>query len=394
MQELRFVAVSEDGSYAVLAIPGRSGRFMLPIDDRLRAVAKGQFSRLAQYEIEVENPLRPKEIQARIRSGETVEEIADAAGIPVERVRWFEGPVLAERAYVAEQAQNATVRRQGDSTPGPRLGETVAERLTDLGADPEDAQWDSRKHGDGSWQVQLAFRAGGRLHIAEWMFDPRRRHVAPADDNAARLSLPDSEMPAPAGGSLGAATVTPIRRPDRPSYPPQRPATAPATGASPAPPSEPDEEVDDVPARVAAQASSRGGPTAPVPPRAPVRTPPAAEPPAMPRPSDLPAVQQPAASRPAPSRPAPERPAPQRPAAAKAPAAEPPAAQAPPPAAAQAPAESAPAASRQQEPAAAQQRPGEAPPARGRSKKAGARGRRSSVPSWDEIMLGNSRQPD
>jgi hypothetical protein len=397
MQELRFVAVSEDGSYAVLAIPGRSGRFMLPIDDRLRAVAKGQFSRLAQYEIEVENPLRPKEIQARIRSGETVEEIADAAGIPVERVRWFEGPVLAERAYVAEQAQNATVRRQGDSTPGPRLGETVAERLTDLGADPEDAQWDSRKHGDGSWQVQLAFRAGGRLHLAEWLFDPRRRHVAPADDNAARLSLPDNEMPAPAGGSLGAATVTPIRRPDRPSYPPQRPATspaAPATGASPEPPSELDEEVDDVPARVAAQASSRGGPTAPVPPRAPVRTPPAAEPPPMPRPSDLPAVQQPVASRPAPSRPAPERPAPQRPAAAKAPAAEPPAAQAPPPAAAQAPAEPEPAAPRKQEPAAAEQRPAETPPARGRSKKAGARGRRSSVPSWDEIMLGNSRQPD
>ena len=56
MQELRLVAVSEDGSYAILAVPGRSGRFLLPIDDRLRTVAKGQFSRLAQYEIEVENP--------------------------------------------------------------------------------------------------------------------------------------------------------------------------------------------------------------------------------------------------------------------------------------------------------------------------------------------------
>jgi hypothetical protein len=380
MQELRFVAVSEDGSYAVLAIPGRSGRFMLPIDDRLRAVAKGQFSRLAQYEIEVENPLRPKEIQARIRAGETVEEIADAAGIPVERVRWFEGPVLAERGYVAEQAQNASVRRQGDSTPGPRLGETVAERLTELGADPEDAQWDSRKHGDGSWQVQLAFRAGGRLHIAEWLFDPRRRHVAPADDNAARLSLPDDEMPAPAGGSLGAATVTPIRRPDRPSYPPQRPApgpAAPATGASPEPPSEPDEEVDDMPAQVAAQAVSRGAPTAPVPPRAPMRTPPAAEPPAMPRPSDLPAVERPVAERPAP---------------APAPAAEPPAAAARAP---EAPApEREPEAPAKPAPAAAEQRPAEAPPARGRGKKAGQRGRRSSVPSWDEIMLGNSRQPD
>src|ERR1700733_7071172 len=61
MQELRFVAVSEDGSYAVLAVPGRSGRFILPIDERLRAVAQGQTTRLAQYEIEVESPLRPKE---------------------------------------------------------------------------------------------------------------------------------------------------------------------------------------------------------------------------------------------------------------------------------------------------------------------------------------------
>ena len=132
MQELRFVAVSEDGRYAVLAVPGRSARFTLPIDERLRAVALGQTSRLVQYEIEVENPLRPKEIQARIRAGETVEEIADAAGIAVERVRWFEGPVLAERAYMADQAQRASVRRQGDSapsTPGPRLGEIVTERL-------------------------------------------------------------------------------------------------------------------------------------------------------------------------------------------------------------------------------------------------------------------------
>ena len=238
---------------------------MLPIDDRLRAVARGQFSRLAQYEIEVENPLRPKEIQARIRAGETVEEIADAAGIPVERVRWFEGPVLAERGYVAEQAQRASVRRQGDSAPGPRLGEVVAERLTELGADPEDAQWDSRKHGDGSWQVQLAFRAGGRLHIAEWLFDPRRRHVSPADDNAERLSLPEAELPLPTGGSLGAATVTPIRpRPDRREAAPQHQAVA--------------EQVEE-PARAAAHAAS---PSSFGPPRPPVGRPPS---PAVPHPN-------------------------------------------------------------------------------------------------------------
>jgi hypothetical protein len=212
MQELRFVAVSEDGRYAVLAVPGRSARFTLPIDERLRAVALGQTSRLAQYEIEVESPLRPKEIQARIRAGETVEEIADAAGIAVERVRWFEGPVLAERAYMADQAQLASVRRPGDaipSSPGPRLGEIVTERLKALGSDPEEAQWDARKLGDGSWQVQLTFISGGRLHTAEWTFDPRRRHVVPADDNASRMSLPGGgEPPQPAASTPGEATVT------------------------------------------------------------------------------------------------------------------------------------------------------------------------------------------
>jgi hypothetical protein len=211
MQELRFVAVSEDGRYAVLAVPGRSARFTLPIDERLRAVALGQTSRLAQYEIEVESPLRPKEIQARIRAGETVEEIADAAGIAVERVRWFEGPVLAERAYMADQAQRASVRRPGDAiptSPGPRLGEIVTERLKAFGSDPEEAQWDARKLGDGSWQVQLTFISDGRLHTAEWTFDPRRRHVMPADDNASRMSLPGGEPPHPAAPAPGEATVT------------------------------------------------------------------------------------------------------------------------------------------------------------------------------------------
>src|SRR5258705_7556113 len=214
MQELRFVAVSEDGQYAVLGVPGRSARFTLPIDERLRAVALGQTSRLAQYEIEVESPLRPKEIQARIRAGETVEEIADAAGIAVERVRWFEGPVLAERAYMGDQAQSAWVRRQGDAPPGPRLGEIVADRMKVFGAEPDDAQWDAKKRGDGSWLVQLTFIPGGRLHAAEWIFDPRRRHVLPADDNAARMSLPGTEAPptspglTPAAPTPGEATVT------------------------------------------------------------------------------------------------------------------------------------------------------------------------------------------
>jgi Protein of unknown function (DUF3071) len=212
MQELRLVAVSEDGSYAILAVPGRSGRFLLPIDERLRTVAKGQFSRLAQYEIEVENPLRPKEIQDRIRAGETADEIADAAGIPPDRVRRFEGPVLAERQYRAQEAQRASIRGRSDSGPGPRLGDIVAERLTGVGAHADSAEWDSRKRPDGNWQVRLQFSIGGRASAAEWIYDPRRRHVIPDDDQAVRLCLPQEEWAAVtfAERSRATATVTPI----------------------------------------------------------------------------------------------------------------------------------------------------------------------------------------
>jgi hypothetical protein len=245
MQELRLVAVSEDGSYAVLVVPGRGGRFSLQIDDRLRAVARGQFSRLAQYEIEVESPLRPKEIQERIRAGETADEIADAAGVPIERVRWFEGPVLAERAYKAQEAQSAMVRRPGDSGPGPRLGEVVTERLTALGTSAEDAHWDSVKRSDGNWQVQLLYSASGRAKTAEWVYDPRRRHATPDGDEAARLSLPESDLPPDPEDTRTKATVTPLQprlaAPNHPSArqarraaePPPRPHAHPSHASQP-----------------------------------------------------------------------------------------------------------------------------------------------------------------
>ena len=315
MQELRLVAVSEDGSYAILAVPGRGGRFLLPIDDRLRTVARGQFSRLAQYEIEVENPLRPKEIQDRIRAGETADEIADVAGIPIERVRRFEGPVLAEREYRAQEAQRATVRSAGEHGPGPRLGEIVAERLAQAGASPDDARWDSRKRSDGNWQVQLMFTASGRPQLAEWVFDPQRRHVTPDDDQAARLCLAEAELASlrltPRGAAT--ATVTPIARRIGPAGHHQEPRSEP----------------EQAPGRKAAAAEPGAG----------------------------------AAQEPAPAQPSPD------------PGARPDSAARPDPAAE---------ADRQVNPARE----------RAVKKAASGRSRRASVPSWDEIMLGNSRQPD
>jgi hypothetical protein len=376
MQELRLVAVSEDGSYAVLTVPGRSGRFALPIDERLRTVARGQFSRLAQYDIEVESPLRPKEIQDRIRAGETAEEIADVAGLPVDRIRRFEGPVLAEREFRAAEAQRATVRSPGESGFGPRLSEVVAERLADLGAGPEDQEWDSRKRQDGNWQVQLAYTVAGRMYVAEWVYDPRNKHVTPADDEAIRLSLDESQWPGPRNVSAAdvKATVTPIgsRASAHTSPAPQTTVpqtTVPQTTLHRA-------EADRAGGRTIVH-PSRQAPAAQAPSQAPAGGKTAGG-------NQVAAVSKTAATS--------QATVSAQAGASHVTAADPVAASQP-----DAPAVSGPVANGQSAEAQKEQDPPPAapePPARPARRASGGRSRRSSVPSWDEIMFGSSRQPD
>jgi hypothetical protein len=181
--ELRVVAVSNDGSRLVLKAAD-STEYFLPIDERLRAAVRGDRPRLGQ--IDVESHLRPRDIQARIRAGASAEEVAQLAGISVERVRRFEGPVLAERAFMAERARKTTVRRQGEST-GPQLGEAVSERLLLRGAEKDSSVWDSWRRDDNTWEIVLLFRVDGQPQQARWTYDPPRRLVQPVDDEARSL---------------------------------------------------------------------------------------------------------------------------------------------------------------------------------------------------------------
>ncbi|WP_344469030.1 septation protein SepH [Kitasatospora kazusensis] len=183
--ELRVVAVSNDGTRLVLKAAD-STEYTLPIDERLRAAIRGDRPRLGQIEIEVESHLRPRDIQARIRAGASAEEVAQAAGISVDRVRRFEGPVLAERAFMAERARKTAIRRHGEST-GPQLGEAVSERLALRGAEKDTERWDSWRRDDGTWEVILYFRADGEGLTASWAYDPPRRLVQPNDDEARAL---------------------------------------------------------------------------------------------------------------------------------------------------------------------------------------------------------------
>ncbi|NMO33880.1 DUF3071 domain-containing protein [Streptomyces sp. GMY01] len=195
MPELRVVAVSNDGTRLVLKAAD-STEYTLPIDERLRAAVRGDRPRLGQIEIEVESHLRPRDIQARIRAGATAEEVAQLAGIPVDRVRRFEGPVLAERAFMAERARKTPVRRPGENS-GPLLGEAVQERLLLRGAEKDTVQWDSWRRDDGTWEVLLVYRVAGEPHSASWTYDPPRRLVQAVDGEARALIGESDDLGAP-----------------------------------------------------------------------------------------------------------------------------------------------------------------------------------------------------
>ncbi|MEU3223189.1 septation protein SepH [Streptomyces sp. NPDC006976] len=240
MPELRVVAVSNDGTRLVLKAAD-STEYTLPIDERLRAAVRNDRARLGQIEIEVESHLRPRDIQARIRAGASAEEVAQFAGIPVDRVRRFEGPVLAERAFMAERARKTPVRRPGENT-GPQLGEAVQERLLLRGADKETVQWDSWRRDDGTWEVLLVYRVAGEPHSASWTYDPPRRLVQAVDDEARSLIGETDEVAAPEPSFPFVPRIARLPR-DRPL---DRALDRQIERPAPPPPPEPEERVGGV----------------------------------------------------------------------------------------------------------------------------------------------------
>ncbi|MFJ3531783.1 MULTISPECIES: septation protein SepH [unclassified Streptomyces] len=283
MPELRVVAVSNDGTRLVLKAAD-STEYTLPIDERLRAAVRNDRARLGQIEIEVESHLRPRDIQARIRAGASAEEVAQFAGIPVDRVRRFEGPVLAERAFMAERARKTPVRRPGENT-GPQLGEAVQERLLLRGADKETVQWDSWRRDDGTWEVLLVYRVAGEPHSASWTYDAPRRLVQAVDDEARSLIGETDDVAAPEPSFPFVPRIARLPR-DRPL---DRALDRQIERPAPPPPPEPEERIggvtaserDSLTSLLEAVPSFRGDmvvPERPAPPEPPAIEPAALEP--------------------------------------------------------------------------------------------------------------------
>jgi hypothetical protein len=198
MRELKVVGLDIDGKRIICESDDPNEKFILRADDRLRAAVRGEKSVASQpqSDAEVPNVLSPKEIQARIRAGASVEQVAESAGVDIARVERFAHPVLLERSRAAELATAAhPVLADGPAVL--TLLETVTSALIARGLDPDSVNWDAWRNEDGRWTVQLSWLAGHSQNTAHFRFTPGAHGgtVTAFDDAACALIDPDFARP-------------------------------------------------------------------------------------------------------------------------------------------------------------------------------------------------------
>jgi hypothetical protein len=188
MRPVRFVALSEDGQAMVLA--DEVGRLLaLPLDDRISTALHAEpgthpTTHAVTAPGDPAPSLSPRDIQARIRSGESADEVARIAGVPVDRVLRYAGPVLQERAMLAQHARRTKLR---GSEKGASLAEVVDARLAQHGIDAEKISWDAYRREDGTWRIVATWPSGKATAQAIWELDRTRQSVGPHDDMAQYL---------------------------------------------------------------------------------------------------------------------------------------------------------------------------------------------------------------
>ncbi|RVW07597.1 DUF3071 domain-containing protein [Prescottella agglutinans] len=214
VRELRVIGLEPGGAHVVCSDPDTGEKFRIPADDKLRAASRGDIARLGQIEIETDSQMRPREIQARIRAGASVEQVAEEAGVPLSKVERFAYPVLLERSRAAEMAQAGhPVRPDGPTVD--TLAEIVTQAFRARGHDLDVATWDAWKDDDGHWVAQLQWQAGRTTNAAHWRYQPDAHGgtITALDDTASQLVDPDHGRPlrglapVPSEGVYGPADV-------------------------------------------------------------------------------------------------------------------------------------------------------------------------------------------
>src|SRR4051812_399091 len=227
VRELHVVALSEDGRSVLLATGknASAGEYRLKLEGKLTAALRGDLPRPGESSAPAVT-VTPKEIQARMRAGESAEQIAASAGVPVVRVERFAGPVLSEREKIIEQARAAFLSRGRLGPSLLPLGDAVDAVLAETPSLRSDSvSWSARRLDSGHWLVRVPSVARARAPPGSWVYDPPTRSLVPSDQPSAAIGHvgEDASARKSSGRALPAAPAAraPVRK-----KPAKRAATA------------------------------------------------------------------------------------------------------------------------------------------------------------------------
>lgn len=179
MADLIYMGRSDDNN-SLIFLADYGNEYSVAIDDHLIRDLMAPRS-LETSSFASTNALSPREIQIRVRRGESVEAIAADSGESVIKIERFAGPVLAERHHMATKARETFVRRpHGDVI----LQEIVLPQLVARGIDTLVSQWDSYRREDGRWNITLTWPSGSGSGTATWIFDPLSQTIVAGDEEA------------------------------------------------------------------------------------------------------------------------------------------------------------------------------------------------------------------
>ncbi len=181
MRELR-LADGESDALILEALDGE--KFRLPVDEALKFAVRTVGPKPAVQS------LTPRDIQDRIRAGESIDSIVASTGADAHFVSSFALPVLDELEHMIASARAVRLTIPGDrfnDDSQVEFGALIDARLAENGA--ASATWTSKRFDAAKWHITLSFKLGDNYGGATWSFDPRRVELDPEDETAAALSI-------------------------------------------------------------------------------------------------------------------------------------------------------------------------------------------------------------
>lgn len=144
--------------------------------------------------------LSPRQIQDAIRSGETIQSIAERSGTSLSLVERFAHPVLEELQHMVDLAKSIRIELPADrfnEVAKKPFGEVVEAKLKS-DADTE-LSWMAKRLENSCWEISLNFAIGDSNGYALWTFDPRRSQIAPENSTAQSLTEGGTSFDSPFG---------------------------------------------------------------------------------------------------------------------------------------------------------------------------------------------------